>query len=120
MQFNSVNKKTKFLLAAAVVLPFSLCSLPPLYAAMKIIPVADISLLGGKYFLDSKSASFQARADAFVSPVVKMSDSHELIPVLSGYYNGTQDVQELANFFERRVSAYQTGVTGAVAFTDEF
>jgi ribonucleoside-diphosphate reductase beta chain len=31
-----------------------------------------------------------------------------------------QDVQELANFFERRVSAYQTGVTGTVAFTDEF
>jgi ribonucleoside-diphosphate reductase beta chain len=31
-----------------------------------------------------------------------------------------QDVQELANFFERRVSAYQTGVTGSVAFTDEF
>lgn len=31
-----------------------------------------------------------------------------------------QDVQELANFFERRVSAYQTGVTGAVAFDKEF
>lgn len=31
-----------------------------------------------------------------------------------------QDVQELANFFERRVSAYQTGVTGAVAFDEVF
>jgi ribonucleoside-diphosphate reductase beta chain len=31
-----------------------------------------------------------------------------------------QDVQELTNFFERRVSAYQVGVTGEVAFTDEF
>ena len=31
-----------------------------------------------------------------------------------------QDVQELANFFERRVSAYQTGVSGAVAFSEEF
>ncbi|MBI4370990.1 MAG: ribonucleotide-diphosphate reductase subunit beta [Elusimicrobia bacterium] len=31
-----------------------------------------------------------------------------------------QDVQELANFFERRVSAYQVGVTGAVGFTDDF
>lgn len=27
-----------------------------------------------------------------------------------------QDVQELANFFERRVSAYQVGVQGEVAF----
>jgi ribonucleoside-diphosphate reductase beta chain len=31
-----------------------------------------------------------------------------------------QDVQELANFFERRVSAYQMGVTGEVAFDEEF
>jgi ribonucleoside-diphosphate reductase beta chain len=31
-----------------------------------------------------------------------------------------QDVQELSNFFERRVSAYQMGVTGDVAFDDEF
>jgi ribonucleoside-diphosphate reductase beta chain len=31
-----------------------------------------------------------------------------------------QDVQELSNFFERRVSAYQVGVTGQVGFDDEF
>jgi ribonucleoside-diphosphate reductase beta chain len=31
-----------------------------------------------------------------------------------------QDMQELANFFERRVSAYQVGVTGAVAFNETF
>lgn len=31
-----------------------------------------------------------------------------------------QDVQELTNFFERRVSAYQLGVTGAVAFGEAF
>jgi ribonucleoside-diphosphate reductase beta chain len=31
-----------------------------------------------------------------------------------------QDVQELTNFFERRVSAYQVGVTGEVAFSEEF
>ncbi len=31
-----------------------------------------------------------------------------------------QDVQELANFFERRVSAYQVGVTGAVSFDEAF
>jgi ribonucleoside-diphosphate reductase beta chain len=31
-----------------------------------------------------------------------------------------QDVQELANFFERRVSAYQVGVTGDVAFDVAF
>jgi ribonucleoside-diphosphate reductase beta chain len=31
-----------------------------------------------------------------------------------------QDVQELSNFFERRVSAYQVGVPGTVGFDDEF
>ena len=31
-----------------------------------------------------------------------------------------QDVQELSNFFERRVSAYQVGVTGSVSFDDDF
>jgi ribonucleoside-diphosphate reductase beta chain len=31
-----------------------------------------------------------------------------------------QDVQELTNFFERRVSAYQVGISGAVAFEEAF
>lgn len=31
-----------------------------------------------------------------------------------------QDMQELANFFERRVSAYQMGVSGQVAFDETF
>ena len=31
-----------------------------------------------------------------------------------------QDVQELSNFFERKVSAYQMGVTGTVGFDDDF
>jgi ribonucleoside-diphosphate reductase beta chain len=31
-----------------------------------------------------------------------------------------QDVQELTNFFERRVSAYQVGITGDVEFAEEF
>ncbi len=31
-----------------------------------------------------------------------------------------QDVQELTNFFERRVSAYQVGISGAVGFEEAF
>ena len=31
-----------------------------------------------------------------------------------------QDVQELTNFFERRVAAYQVGVTGDVSFNEDF
>ena len=35
-------------------------------------------------------------------------------------FMGLQDVQELTNFFERTVSAYQVGVEGDVAFDEEF
>ncbi len=31
-----------------------------------------------------------------------------------------QDIQELTNFFERRVSAYQMGIEGSVAFNEDF
>ena len=31
-----------------------------------------------------------------------------------------QDVQELSNFFERTVSAYQVGVKGEIAFDEDF
>ncbi len=31
-----------------------------------------------------------------------------------------QDVQELTNFFERRVASYQVGVSGEVSFTEDF
>jgi ribonucleotide reductase beta subunit family protein with ferritin-like domain len=47
------------------------------------------------------------------------------IPPLYGSANplafmDLQDVQELSNFFERRVSAYQVGVTGEVSFDHDF
>jgi len=31
-----------------------------------------------------------------------------------------QDVPKLSNFFERRVSAYQVGITGSASFDDDF
>ena len=47
------------------------------------------------------------------------------LPVIYGSRNPLafmelQDVQELSNFFERKVSAYQVGVTGAVGFDEDF
>lgn len=69
---------------------------PALHAGVKLTPVADVSLFGGKYFLDSEAASFQGRVDAFLSPALNLGEGHDLIPVYSGNYSGTQDVQELA------------------------
>lgn len=93
MVIGMIRKNSGKLFLAATLVSV-LC--PGLKAEIKFTPVVDVSLLGGKYFLDDKSASFQAHADAFVSPVVKFSENHELVPVFSGYYSGTQDVQELA------------------------
>ena len=90
------NKTIKFLVTVAFVLPFTLTALPLLHAGIKVIPVADISLLGGKYYLDSDAASFQGRVDAFFSPAIKLNENNDLVPVYSGNYSGTQDVQELA------------------------
>lgn len=38
----------------------------------------------------------------------------------SVFVYGLQDVQEFANFFERRASAYQVAVAGDVAFDEAF
>ena len=72
------------------------CCPAALEAGMKITPVANVSLLGGKYYLDSDAASFQGRLDAFASPVINIAEGHDLIPVYAGNYSGTQDIQELA------------------------
>ncbi len=45
----------------------------------------------------------------------KVFGSHNPFPFMD-----LQDVQELTNFFERRVSAYQVAVEGEVAFHEEF
>jgi len=51
-------------------------------------------------------------------------ESLELAPVYGSRnpfdFMELQDVQELTNFFERRVSSYQVAVTGNVVFSEEF
>ena len=42
-------------------------------------------------------------------------DNTEPVPFMD-----LRDVQELANFFERRVNAYQVGATGEVTFDATF
>src|ERR1041385_799336 len=61
-----------------------------------LMPVASLSLLGGQYFLGGTAANFNGRADAFFSPVIRIDEQKQLVPVYSGNYSGTQDIQELA------------------------
>lgn len=75
---------------------FSLFSAVSSFSAMKYNPVGEISLYGGKYYLDGNSASMDMKVDAFFSPSLILNENNEIYPVYMGYYNGTQDVQELA------------------------
>ena len=68
----------------------------PAAAAPDVLPSASASLLGGQYFLGGKAASFDGRATAFLSPGLQFSEAQKLVPVYSGSYFGTQDIQELA------------------------
>lgn len=70
--------------------------LSDLFAEIKFNPVIDLSLYGGKYYLDGEAASFDGKFDAFISPSIILNDNNELYPLYMGYYNGTQDIQELA------------------------
>lgn len=107
--------KAKFLSAALLVLSVSAAG-----AEMKITPVASVNLLGGKYYLDSDAASFQGRLDAYVSPVINLKEGHDILPVYSGNYSGTQDIQELAGggVLTRKRQTHTFSVK--YVYTDEF
>ena len=88
--------KNKLLIKPVLSVFSFLCLLSPLSAEIKMTPVANASLLGGKYYLDSEAASFNGRLDLFLSPVLKLGENNTLIPIYSWNYSGTQDIQELA------------------------
>jgi len=67
----------------------------PLTAELKITPVANISLLGGQYFLEGETDSFTGNANIFFSPVINFSEKTALLPIYQGIYSGTKDVKEL-------------------------
>ena len=47
-----------------------------------------------------------------IEPIYKKSNPFQFMEL--------QDIQELTNFFERRVSAYQMGIEGSVSFNEDF
>ncbi len=72
--------------------------------------VAGLSSAGMRQYL--QFVADQRLATLGISPVYGSKNPFSFMEL--------QDVQELANFFERRVSAYQVGVTGEVAFSESF
>ena len=66
-----------------------------LFAKTKIVPVADVTLLGGQYFLKNESSSFGGNFDLFYTPVINFTSEKALLPIVSLTYRGTKDVREL-------------------------
>lgn len=56
----------------------------------------NLSVYGGKYYLDDKSSSVDLNLNAIFSPVINFNENNSLYPVYSGYYTGIQNIQELA------------------------
>lgn len=66
-----------------------------LSSAVEITPVANISLLGGQYFLEGNNDSFAGNADIFFVPVINFSENTAILPIYQGLYSNTKDVKEL-------------------------
>lgn len=63
--------------------------------AAKVTPVADVTVLGGQYFLEGNSAAFDGNVDAMVVPVVNFTPKTALLPIYQGSFRGTKDVEDL-------------------------
>lgn len=63
--------------------------------ALEVIPSARIALLGGQFYFQGQNTSFNANADWNFAPGLKLSDRDLLIPIVSGQYRRTREVQEL-------------------------
>ena len=72
--------------------------------------VQGMSLADTKIYL--QFVADQRLAQLGISPVYGVKNPFDFMEL--------QDVQELTNFFERTVSAYQVGVEGEVGFDEEF
>src|SRR5580658_1170962 len=81
--------KRQFLILSSV-----LCFCAPL-RAVEVNPVVNAQLLGGQYFYNGADHSFGAVASLLAAPYMKFNDQWSLVPLYSGNYNGTQQVQDL-------------------------
>lgn len=55
-----------------------------------------LSISGGKAYFDGDSSSLNINADVFLSPVITIDEESVIYPIYSGYFNGVQDLKELA------------------------
>lgn len=64
-------------------------------AAAEVKPVVNAQLMGGQYFYNNDDSSFGGYASLIASPYLKFNERWSLVPIYSGQYQGTQQVQDL-------------------------
>jgi hypothetical protein len=63
--------------------------------AVEVKPVVNAQVLGGQYYYNGSESSLGALASLMVSPYTKFNDQWSLVPLYSGNYQGTKQVQDL-------------------------
>jgi hypothetical protein len=63
--------------------------------AIEVKPVVNAQLLGGQYFYNGSDNAFGAVTSLSAAPFLKFNEDWSLVPLYSGNYNGTQQVQDL-------------------------
>lgn len=63
--------------------------------AVEVKPVVNAQVLGGQYYYNGAESAFGAVASLVASPYTRFNDRWSLVPLYSGSYLGTQQVQDL-------------------------
>jgi hypothetical protein len=63
--------------------------------AVEVKPVVNAQLLGGQYYYKGSESSFGGFASLVASPFMKFNEEWSLVPLYSGVYQGTKQVQDL-------------------------
>jgi hypothetical protein len=64
-------------------------------SAMELKPVVNAEILGGQYYYKGSESDFGGFASLVASPYMKFNDKWSLVPLYSGMYQGTKQVQDL-------------------------
>ncbi len=89
--FNVLHITSLVLLLTSYVL---LSTLHDLYA-IEVKPVVNAQLLGGQYYYNGSASTLGALASLVASPFTKFNDQWSMVPLYSGTYQGTKQVQDL-------------------------
>jgi hypothetical protein len=64
-------------------------------AGLEWVPVAKVDALGGQFWFQGENTNFSGNANWMFSPGLKLGPRDALIPIVSGQYRRTREVQEL-------------------------